>query len=290
MIQTLSDGIYENKQHWNDSFPFNIYPCTIPLDFSSVSLHWHQGMELIFVKKGKGLIQIGINMIEAKQDDIFIIPPTTLHALRSIPNEIMEYENFLFDLSLLGIQINDICSSNYLVPLSRNKIKIPNLLRNEDIHYQKFRECLIKIEQLCKLKNFGYELGVKSYMMQFIYQLFELSNHHVVHPKNSKRLTNLLEEIEHNYMNNFTIEDAASFCGYSCSHFMRWFKQMSGSSFTSYLNERRLVEASNLLLNSNDTILSIAQSVGFDNLSNFNRQFKNRYGNSPRDYRKSMNK
>ena len=44
----------ETKQHGSRLFPFNIYPCTIPLDFPVVSLHWHKEMELIYVKKGKG--------------------------------------------------------------------------------------------------------------------------------------------------------------------------------------------------------------------------------------------
>lgn len=44
----------EKKQHGSKLFPFNIYPCTIPLDFPSVSLHWHKEMELIYVKKGRG--------------------------------------------------------------------------------------------------------------------------------------------------------------------------------------------------------------------------------------------
>ena len=47
----------ETKQHGSRLFPFNIYPCTIPLDFPAVPLHWHKEMELIYIKKGKGLIQ-----------------------------------------------------------------------------------------------------------------------------------------------------------------------------------------------------------------------------------------
>ena len=43
----------ETKQHGSRLFPFNIYPCTIPLDFPVVSLHWHKEMELIYVKKGR---------------------------------------------------------------------------------------------------------------------------------------------------------------------------------------------------------------------------------------------
>jgi AraC-like DNA-binding protein len=82
-----------------------------------------------------------------------------------------------------------------------------------------------------------------------------------------------------------TVERAAENCGLSASHFMRWFRQMTGSSFITYLNERRLSVAAQMLLESDDNILNIAQSVGFESLSNFNRQFKKRYGATPSEYR-----
>ena len=75
-------------------------------------------------------------------------------------------------------------------------------------------------------------------------------------------------------------------CGCSTSHFMRWFRQMTGSSFTAYLNGRRLTAAAEQLRQSGDSILYIAGEVGFENLSNFNRQFKARYGVTPREYRR----
>ena len=67
---------------------------------------------------------------------------------------------------------------------------------------------------------------------------------------------------------------------------MRWFKQMTGSSFTAYLNERRLAAAAEALKQTEDTILEIAERVGFENLSNFNRQFKAHYGETPREFRR----
>ena len=69
---------------------------------------------------------------------------------------------------------------------------------------------------------------------------------------------------------------------------MRWFKQMTGSSFVAYLNERRLAAAAERLRGSSDAVLTIAGDVGFESLSNFNHQFKKRYGVTPKEYRESF--
>ena len=44
----------EVKEHAGREFPFNIYPCSIPLDFKQVQVHWHEELEIISVKKGRG--------------------------------------------------------------------------------------------------------------------------------------------------------------------------------------------------------------------------------------------
>ena len=66
---------------------------------------------------------------------------------------------------------------------------------------------------------------------------------------------------------------------------MRWFKNMTGSSFTSYVNDRRLAAAAENLRRTDHKIVTIAEDSGFSNLSNFNRQFKARYGMTPGEYR-----
>ena len=48
--------------------------------------------------------------------------------------------------------------------------------------------------------------------------------------------------------------------------------------------------ASRLLISSESSILAIAEEVGYENLSYFNRTFKKRFGMTPRDYRKQSTK
>lgn len=75
-------SLQETKQHGAVRFPFNLYPCTIPGDFPQVALHWQESMELVFVKRGAGLVQVGAVSYLARMGDIFVFTPGTLHALR----------------------------------------------------------------------------------------------------------------------------------------------------------------------------------------------------------------
>ena len=66
---------------------------------------------------------------------------------------------------------------------------------------------------------------------------------------------------------------------------MKFFKETMGVSFIQYLNDYRLEIAAELLTTTTDNILDIAFHTGFNNISYFNRCFKNKYGVSPGRYR-----
>ena len=51
-VRKMNQGYHEIKEHGKREFPFNIYPCSIPVDFTHVALHWHEEMEIIAVKSG----------------------------------------------------------------------------------------------------------------------------------------------------------------------------------------------------------------------------------------------
>lgn len=41
-------------------FAYETYLCTIPLDFDRVNLHWHDQMEVIYIKKGRGTVSVNL--------------------------------------------------------------------------------------------------------------------------------------------------------------------------------------------------------------------------------------
>lgn len=80
---------------------------------------------------------------------------------------------------------------------------------------------------------------------------------------------------------------AAQIAGMSESAFSRYFKNASGQTFSGMVKRLRLTQACRLLEHSNSTIAQIAHSVGYANLSNFNRRFRDEYGLTPSDYRRA---
>jgi CheY-like chemotaxis protein/two-component sensor histidine kinase len=98
-------------------------------------------------------------------------------------------------------------------------------------------------------------------------------------------LTKVLDIIEeHMDDETFTIEDLGREAGYSKVHFYRKIKALTDQSPSQFLRTVRLKRAATLLQQKSDTISQIAYRVGFNNLSYFNKCFKEQFGRTPGQY------
>ena len=278
-------ALQENKRHGDRWFPFDIYPCTIPKDFPQVALHWQNSMELIFVKKGSGLVQVGLEPVTARAGDIFVLAPGMLHGLGQLPGETMEYENIIFEVELLGGS-SDLCYRRYLLPLQSGRLSLPSRLTPGRPCYDGALGCLRQLEDVNRDRVLGYELQVKGLLLSLLSLLVAQSD--ALPPSenaDTRRLKTILQYVTTHYAETLSVAEAAGVCQCSPSHFMRWFRQMTGQSFTEYLNACRLNAAAEALRGTDDTVLAVAERTGFKNLSYFNRAFKARFGLTPREYR-----
>ena len=279
-------SLQETKHHGEVRFPFNIYPCTIPGDFRQVAVHWQDSMELVYIKRGSGLVQTGAQVCTAQSGDIFVLTPGTLHAIRQAESCTMEYENIIFDVELLG-GAEDLCAEKYLLPLQSGRLSLPVRLTPNDLCYLQAAACLRELEDANRAKRPGYELLVKGALLRFLALLIAQGRQCLpTETADTQRLKTVLQWLSAHYAEPLRVADAAGVCSFSASHFMRWFRQMTGQSFISFLNEYRLNTAAEVLQTTDETVLTIATRCGFENLSYFNRAFKAHFGMTPREYRK----
>ena len=282
------ENYHEKKEHTQVDFPYNTYLCTIPLDFKIVPTHWHDEMELIYVKKGSGIITVDFEEYRLEAPALIIILPGQLHSIKQLEKDRMEYENIIFDPHMLISQKSDTTNEYFFKPLLAGKIAIPSVINLDNSNYGEIITPIDACDSINATKPAGYQLYIKSMLFQFFYILdskcrdFEAK---AGNRSNLEKMKTVLKYMENNYADKITIAEIAKLVNFSESHFMRYFKETIGTSFIDYLKDYRLTMAARLLKSSDSQILNIAIDVGFDNLSYFNRSFKAKYGVTPRQYR-----
>lgn len=99
-----------------------------------------------------------------------------------------------------------------------------------------------------------------------------------------------LEYIETHLFEKLYLADVCKRAMISHSAFSELFKQMTGKTFTEYINVRRVSAACELLKTTDRTMLDIALSCGFQDAAYFSRVFKRQLGISPSEYRRENGK
>lgn len=98
------------------------------------------------------------------------------------------------------------------------------------------------------------------------------------------RMTKVLSIINREFAQPISLPDIASMAGMNKTAFCRFFKSKTSKTFTQYINELRINYACELLLAGKLSIGQVCYETGFNNISNFNRQFKDITNYTPTSY------
>lgn len=109
-----------------------------------------------------------------------------------------------------------------------------------------------------------------------------------INPKYFNRVDKIQEYITRNYDQNITLSSMADALHLTPQYLSKFFKSCFSVNFSEYLNKIRIEHAVRDIRYSSERITDIAIRHGFPNISTFNRNFREIYGTSPRDYRKQF--
>ena len=101
----------------------------------------------------------------------------------------------------------------------------------------------------------------------------------------ARPLNHVLAHIDRNLATDLRETDLAALSGYTSSGFSRAFKRHTGFSFVAYVNSLRVNRACEMLIRGQGRVVDICFEVGFNNVSNFNRQFLAQKRMPPSAYR-----
>jgi AraC-like DNA-binding protein len=104
-----------------------------------------------------------------------------------------------------------------------------------------------------------------------------------------ERIGRVLAYLHQHYREHNAVDQLSLIAALSRSSLHRLFKQQTRMTTTDYVTQLRIGNACALLINTEKPISLIADQVGYQNLANFNRQFKKTKGQTPRQFRSAFN-
>jgi AraC-like DNA-binding protein len=270
------------------------FPCTCYLDIysnSSYPWHWHEELELAYVKKGSLSVTVnGQQYILNKGEGIFI-NSGVLHAFTETQNVKCIFPNILFRASLIYSTQTSIYWMKYMRSLIGD-VNLPYILLNRDMPWmEEVLNLIKKAYELFASKKFGYELRMRNYLSEILCLILEncpaqTSDLKTRNYTEIDRLRKMLDYVHNNYTEPIQIQQISEAASVSKRECLRCFHHIVGISPRQYVIDLRVRKAKQLLAESSLSLVEICGNCGFHDQSYFTKTFREATGLSPGKWRK----
>jgi AraC-like DNA-binding protein len=254
--------------------------------------HFHPEYELVLVTGSTGQRFIGDNISTFRENDLALIGPNLPHLYKN-GAEYYHPKSKLRAQSIVVHFLEHSFGGDFLSLPEARRLKrlLARSARGLDILGKTNEHIGKKMLALCSLKGFPRMLK----LLEILQELSEsrdyryISNEPVkgLNAVESSRMNEVFDFVFTNYQREIRLEEVASLSNLAVNSFSRFFSQRTRKTFTSFLNEVRLGQATKLLINEDKSVSEVCFACGFNNLSNFNRQFKKVYKVSPLIFRQA---
>ncbi len=254
-------------------------------------LHWHQEMEICYIKHGTGKYLINGIEYNFSQGDIFLISNDEIHLCYDDKDLVMQVT--MFDPNFLQNGIATPFDYDYIRPFVESSECFCNKLNANDYITAQLSEILLDIETEYVAMQKGYTLMIKAMILKFLALIIrhcfandQYSSKNTISQKTSEKIRQIITYIDDHYSENINLKFISEHFDISKPYLCSAFKTLTGNSLIDFLIKKRIIEAKILLSTTDRSILKISEECGFGSLSNFNHQFKSLVGYSPSEYRK----
>jgi AraC-like DNA-binding protein len=257
--------------------------------------HYHEHIELVVILKSTGTRFVGDSIEKFHEGEIILLGKNLPHMwlndkayFRNNSELKAQAVAIHFKEDFVGknfFDIPEMSSINILLERAKRGIKFATL----NI------ELISEIKKMVALNNFDKVIRTIEILnvlsKENDYSLLSTSGFlNSYHKTEDNKLEDVYAYLFNNFKNQITLNDVAKIAFMNPAAFSRYFKKVNRKNFSKYLNEIRIGYACKLLIEQKYNITDICFESGFNNLSNFNRQFKSITKYSPTEYLKDHTK
>jgi AraC-like DNA-binding protein/quercetin dioxygenase-like cupin family protein len=276
-------ALFEHVESKKSNQSFLAYSFTVPsFEFK---WHYHPEYELTLITSGSGKRLVGDSYQNYEAGDLVLLGPGLPHTWVSNTSKKKK------KVSAVVIQFSDKFIDGFVHLSEFREIA---LLLSSASHGLTFSSYNLA-EEVTGLPN---KSGVEK-VTAFLLILQKLTKqkpkrlaseyfHAVRGTENEKRINIICQYLLKHATEKISLDKVASLIHLSRTAFCKFFKRVTGKTFTDYLNDIRIGNACEWLIESDKHINEIAYQAGFDSLTYFNRIFRKRKGITPRQFRQQI--
>lgn len=276
--QVLIPGGSPIRVKWND-YPHFTYPW-----------HFHSELEIVYVIRSYGVRFVADSMEKFEEGDLVMVGSQVPHYWKN--DEAFHQGNSDLKVNAVVIQFSadflDRSISNYpeLSHLKELFVRAESGICFTPSFSKNVGELvlsLVKSENFDRFISFLKLLDLMARTKQ--YRLLA-SPDFKQNPLNvtDQRLKKIVNYLNLNYTSKISLSQLSSRFGMNTSSFSRFFHEKTGKTLVLYINELRVNYACKLLQNNPGSVSSVCYECGFNNISNFNRFFREIMKMTPKEY------
>jgi len=259
---------------------------------ASVTPRQHDYLEILYMESGSAVYRVKEREVLVKTGDLFIVGSNLSHGIKQYLSPAIRAVALYFHPRIILGEYRTLDEAEYLIPFEIQGGDFPYGVPAETGIPLQVQDLIHRIHEELSHRTLHSQLAMKTYLKMILVLLMQhyagnASTNSLVRRKNRnlERLQPVLDYIDRHFAENITVEDAAHILAMSKSHFMRYFRTVTGQAFISYLNRFRVSRAQQLLASSDRNIAAVSQEVGFCDQSYFGVLFRRIVGTTPREYR-----
>jgi len=254
--------------------------------------HFHPEYELIFIKNATGRRYMGDHIADFYENELILIGPNLPHFWQNDSKaDLSKSKAFVihFKPDFLGdnyFNLPELLPIKKLLDKARLALKITGNVNKKVSGMIEGFSAVNGFERLILLQQILHAIAESA-------DTETLANAGFVESfkaNQEERINNVFEYVMYNFKEKIALQDIAAIAFMSEIAFCRYFKSRTGKSFFTFLNDIRIGYACRMLLESTMNITEICYESGFNNLSHFNRQFKEHTKETPQRYRELFKK
>lgn len=247
------------------------------LRYVHIPAHKHDFVELVFVFSGTCTHTVEGQSFQQNAGTFTIINSFTGHELVAAPDclclttkiRIDTFRDFrIQNLPLLAVPVCFDCGDDAF--MRDTLLTIYEQQAKEACYHDEIMSLLLQSVLIYCMQNFRDTV-------KFLYSGSKLEG----------KMLEIMNYMFENYQ-NITLRGLAQHFGYSEPYLCKLFREEAGSTFTQILREFKLKQAKKLLQTTDKKLNEICDSIGYADTTQFIRDFKQQYGNTPAKFRRTF--